>query len=78
MSFSTLGLSEPILRAVADTGYSEPTPIQTRAIPVILSGKGALSSPGGRTGRLTGVGDRHISWFGKGDSARRYDRYFPH
>jgi ATP-dependent RNA helicase RhlE len=54
MSFSTLGLSEPILRAVADTGYSEPTPIQTRAIPVILSGKDVLAGAQTGTGKTAG------------------------
>ena len=36
MPFRQLGLAEPILRAVQDAGYTEPTPIQTAAIPVIL------------------------------------------
>ena len=36
MSFSSLGLSEPLLRAVADRKYAAPTPIQTSAIPAIL------------------------------------------
>ena len=38
MSFSALGLSEPLLRAVAQRNYSAPTPIQSRAIPAILRG----------------------------------------
>ena len=38
MSFSALGLSEPLLRAVAAWHYEAPTPIQTSAIPAILSG----------------------------------------
>lgn len=38
MSFSTLGLSEPLLRAVAERNYTEPTPIQAAAIPAILRG----------------------------------------
>ena len=33
MSFEALGLSEELLRAVADSGYNEPTPIQRQAIP---------------------------------------------
>ena len=36
MSFADLGLSDELLRAVVDAGYSEPTPIQTSAIPPIL------------------------------------------
>ena len=35
MTFETLGLSEPLLRAVRDTGYTVPTPIQAKAIPAI-------------------------------------------
>lgn len=36
MSFADLGLSDELLRAVGDTGYSEPTPIQASAIPPVL------------------------------------------
>ncbi|MFW2852932.1 DEAD/DEAH box helicase [Sphingomonas sp. TX0543] len=36
MSFADLGLSDELLRAVADTGYNEPTPIQASAIPSVL------------------------------------------
>lgn len=39
MSFDTLGLSAEILRAVADEGYSVPTPAQSQAIPAILQGR---------------------------------------
>jgi len=42
MSFSTLGLSEPLLRAVADQQYGKPYPIQQQAIPVILAGRDVL------------------------------------
>src|SRR5882672_782995 len=38
MSFASLGLSEPLLRAVAERNYSAPTPIQATAIPAILRG----------------------------------------
>lgn len=38
MTFSTLGLIEPLLRAVAERNYSTPTPIQAAAIPVVLRG----------------------------------------
>jgi len=39
MTFSDLGLSEPILRAVTAEGYSVPTPIQAQAIPLVLTGR---------------------------------------
>jgi len=38
MSFADLGLSDDVLRAVGDAGYTEPTPIQKQAIPVVLMG----------------------------------------
>ncbi len=37
MSFASLGLSDELVRAVADAGYTQPTPIQTQAIPVVLA-----------------------------------------
>src|SRR5262249_52510691 len=37
MSFSSLGLSAELLRAVSEQGYSEPTPIQAQAIPAVIS-----------------------------------------
>lgn len=39
MSFADLGLSDELLRAVTDAGYTEPTPIQKQAIPSVLMGK---------------------------------------
>ncbi len=39
MTFDELNIAEPILRAVREKGYEEPTPIQVQAIPVILRGK---------------------------------------
>ncbi len=39
MSFDSLGLAEPVTRALAEEGYSEPTPIQAAAIPPALSGR---------------------------------------
>ena len=38
-SFDNLGLSAPILKAVKEQGYTQPTPIQAQAIPVILQRK---------------------------------------
>jgi len=51
MSFSTLGLSEPILKAVAELGYTQPTNIQKRAIPVILSKKDLIAAAQTGTGK---------------------------
>jgi len=54
MSFATLGLSEEILRAVSERGYTEPTPIQTQAIPVVLSGRDLLAGAQTGTGKTAG------------------------
>jgi ATP-dependent RNA helicase RhlE len=54
MSFNSLGLSADILRAVVDKGYNEPTPIQLKAIPVILEGRDILAGAQTGTGKTAG------------------------
>ncbi len=54
MSFDSLGLSAALLRAVSDQGYSEPTPIQKKAIPVVLEGKDILAGAQTGTGKTAG------------------------
>ena len=54
MPFTTLGLSEPILRAIADAGYTTPTPIQLQAIPAVLSGGDLLAGAQTGTGKTAG------------------------
>jgi ATP-dependent RNA helicase RhlE len=54
MSFSALGLSDQIVRAVTARGYTEPTPIQSRAIPVVLSGQDLLAGAQTGTGKTAG------------------------
>jgi len=51
MPFSKLGLSDPILKAVAEQGYQTPTPIQYKAIPVVLSGKNVIAAAQTGTGK---------------------------
>ncbi len=51
MSFSTLKLSTPILNAIADLGYTKPTAIQQKAIPVVLSGKDIIAAAQTGTGK---------------------------
>jgi len=51
MPFSKLGLCDPILNALTDLNYSEPTAIQKKAIPVILSGKDIIASAQTGTGK---------------------------
>jgi len=54
MSFDSLGLSAELLRAVADQGYSEPTPVQRQAIPVVLKGLDLLAGAQTGTGKTAG------------------------
>ena len=54
MTFETLGLSEELLRAVRDTGYTSPTPIQAKAIPAILEGKDVMGAAQTGTGKTAG------------------------
>ena len=54
MSFSTLGLSAELLRAVSEKGYTQATPIQLQAIPVILEGRDILAGAQTGTGKTAG------------------------
>ena len=54
MSFESLGLSADLLRAVSDKGYSEPTPIQQQAIPLILEGRDLMGGAQTGTGKTAG------------------------
>ncbi|MFM7426096.1 MAG: DEAD/DEAH box helicase [Elainella sp.] len=54
MSFSTLGLSDALLRAVQERGYTTPTPIQTQAIPAVLAGGDLLAAAQTGTGKTAG------------------------
>ncbi|GAA0744317.1 DEAD/DEAH box helicase [Sphingomonas trueperi] len=51
MSFADLGLSDDLLRAVTDAGYTEPTPIQRQAIPSVLMGKDLIGIAQTGTGK---------------------------
>ena len=51
MTFSTLGLSAELLRAVTDQGYDAPTPIQAQAIPAILAGRDLMATAQTGTGK---------------------------
>ncbi len=54
MTFEDLGLSETVLRAVADSGYTVPTPIQAQAIPYVLMGRDVLGCAQTGTGKTAG------------------------
>jgi ATP-dependent RNA helicase RhlE len=54
MSFDTLGLSPALLRALADQGYTVPTPIQSQAIPLVLAGRDLMACAQTGTGKTAG------------------------
>jgi ATP-dependent RNA helicase RhlE len=54
MSFAELGLSEEIVRAVSEQGYTTPTPIQKQAIPAVLDGGDLLAGAQTGTGKTAG------------------------
>ena len=54
MKFSDLGLSEPVLKAVAEAGYETPTPIQAQTIPFVLQGRDVLGTAQTGTGKTAG------------------------
>lgn len=55
-TFSTLGVAEPLLRALSAENYLCPTPIQTQAIPLILSGRDVLGLAQTGTGKTAAFG----------------------
>jgi ATP-dependent RNA helicase RhlE len=55
-SFEELGLSGPVLRAIARTGYTEPTPIQAQAVPLALEGKDIIGASQTGTGKTAAFG----------------------
>lgn len=54
MSFKSLGLSDALLKAISKKGYTTPSPIQQKAIPLILEGKDVLASAQTGTGKTAG------------------------
>jgi len=51
MSFKALNLAEPVLKGITAAGYTDPTPIQLRAIPIVLSGRDLIASAQTGTGK---------------------------
>src|SRR5687768_11526599 len=51
MSFDKLGLAPELLRAVAHQGYTEPTPVQREAIPLVLEGRDVVAAAQTGTGK---------------------------
>ncbi len=65
--FSDLGLAEPVLRAVEAEGYSEPTPIQTRAIPALMDGHDLIGVAQTGTGKTAAFSLPLLSWLHETD-----------
>ncbi|MEO0442591.1 MAG: DEAD/DEAH box helicase [Pseudomonadota bacterium] len=69
MQFSSLGLSEPLLKAVSDKGYKQPSSIQEQAIPAILTGKDIMAAAQTGTGKTAGFTLPLLERLAKGRSA---------
>ena len=54
MGFTSLGLSAPIQKAIAEKGYTEPSPIQAQAIPAVLAGRDVMAAAQTGTGKTAG------------------------
>ncbi len=54
MAFTTLGLGDDLLAAVADQGYHTPSPIQAQAIPAVLTGRDVMAAAQTGTGKTAG------------------------
>jgi len=74
MTFADLGLSDQLLRAVADSGYTEPTPIQSAVIPSVLMGKDLIGIAQTGTGKTAGFVLPMIDILHEGRSRARMPR----
>jgi superfamily II DNA/RNA helicase len=74
MPFADLGLSEELLRAIGDSGYDEPTPIQAGAIPPVLMGKDLVGIAQTGTGKTAAFVLPMIDILGEGRSRARMPR----
>jgi len=74
MTFADLGLSDQLLRAVTDSGYDEPTPIQRAAIPSVLMGKDLIGIAQTGTGKTAGFVLPMIDILHQGRSRARMPR----
>jgi ATP-dependent RNA helicase RhlE len=71
MSFSTFGLSHQVLEGVKAMGYVEPTPIQLRAIPLIMAGHDVIGSAQTGTGKTAAFALPILSQLGHGTQVTR-------
>lgn len=71
MSFKSLGLSDSLLKAISKKGYTEPSPIQTKVIPVVLDRKDVLASAQTGTGKTAGFALPILQLLASDQSANR-------
>ena len=71
MPFSKLGLSSPIVKAVAKQGYEKPTSIQEKAIPIVLSGKNLIAAAQTGTGKTASFDLPILEMLSKGETQRK-------
>src|SRR5436853_1065635 len=74
MNFNELGLSPELLRAITDTGYTTPTPIQEQAIPVVTQGRDVLGCAQTGTGKTAGFALPMIDKLAAGRARARMPR----
>ncbi|WP_110598659.1 DEAD/DEAH box helicase [Salinicola lusitanus] len=70
MSFASLGLSAPLLKAVAEQGYDTPSPIQSQAIPAVLEGRDVMAAAQTGTGKTAGFTLPILHRLSQGDRPR--------
>lgn len=71
MSFTSLGLSEPILKAIEAQGYDKPSPIQEKAVPAVLKGKDVMAAAQTGTGKTAGFTLPILELLSKGPRVRQ-------
>jgi ATP-dependent RNA helicase RhlE len=69
MTFDDLGLPEPVLRAVREKGYTEPSPVQAQAIPLVLDGNDLMAAAQTGTGKTAGFTLPILAQFQDGQAA---------
>jgi len=68
--FTDLGLSEPLLKAVSEKGYTTPSPIQAQAIPAVISGRDVMAAAQTGTGKTAGFTLPLLEKLSKGGTAQ--------
>lgn len=72
MSFSVLGLSDPIVKSIENQGYKSPTPIQAKVIPEVLKGKDVMAAAQTGTGKTAGFTLPILQQLSEGSPVKRH------